>query len=107
MRYKSKNFCKGCGSNDSFEVNSYSAGNNGYKAVCCNQFLCWIKYDDDDHKKMKEEVSGVLRNKAFYGKPLTINKEKLLKLYPDIYPFILLNEVYRIAKTININFEFE
>ena len=107
MKYPSKNYCKVCASNDSFDIVEYNHNNKSYRANCCGRYLSFVKYDDDDHKKMKEEVAGVLREKIRRGLPLQINKDKLLAKYPDMYPFILLNEVYMLAQTINKNFEFE
>lgn len=107
MKHPSKNYCKVCASNDSFTIVSYNHNNKAYRADCCGRYLCFVKYDDEDLAKMKVDAANVLRAKVQQGLSLLINKDKLINNYPDIYPFILLNEVYMLAKTININFEFE
>lgn len=64
--------------------------------MCCDQYLCFVKYDDDDYKAMKKRVREVLKIKMGKG-DFTIDKYKLARTFPDIYGFILFDTVERIA----------
>lgn len=105
MIYKSKQFCKVCGSNDSFEIVSYYPTNKSYRGECCGSYLTFVKYDDEYFQRIMGEIRKILREKELRN-DWKINKDNLVKIYGEtIAPFILLNEVRMMAEKIDTRFE--